>query len=110
VKIFSLVVHEYVWYPDRLGARVDGFDAAILGRIPPEKRIVPFLSEERQVYVLNHSEIQICFSSLYSIRQVRLSRYFLKLIVLAKEIVTVTVKIIISIDLYGFISTFSQQL
>ena len=41
-----LVVHEYVWYPDRLGARVAGFDAAILGRIPFEKRVVPCLSEE----------------------------------------------------------------
>ena len=47
MMISLLVVHEYVWYPDRLGARVDGFDAAILRRIPFEKRIVPFLSEEK---------------------------------------------------------------
>lgn len=45
LTVFSLlVVHEYVWYPDRLGARVDGFNSAILERIPLEKRIVPFLS------------------------------------------------------------------
>ena len=46
MMVSLLVVHEYVWYPDRLGARVDGFDAAILGRIPFEKRVVPCLSEE----------------------------------------------------------------
>ena len=58
--ISLLVVQEYVWYPDRLGAGVYGFNAAIFGRIPFEKRVVPFLSEKkRQVFVRNHSEFQI---------------------------------------------------
>lgn len=45
VLLYLLVVHKYIGYPDCLGVRLYGFYTAIIGRVPLEKRIVPFLRE-----------------------------------------------------------------